>query len=56
MERWRRYCHDKLTLGVDQPALTVEEFTLALENAAQSAENDPRKMQILQALFRFVSV
>jgi exodeoxyribonuclease-1 len=55
MEKWRRYCHDKLTLGLDQPALTFEDFTLALESAAESQQNDPKKMQILQALYRFVS-
>jgi exodeoxyribonuclease I len=55
MEKWRRYCHDKLTFGVDQPALTYEEFTLALESSAESQQNDPKKIQILQALYRFVT-
>lgn len=55
MSKWQRYCHDKLTLGVDNPARTVEDFTLALENAAETAQTDERKMKILQALYQFVS-
>mgnify|MGYP006173588055 CR=1 FL=1 len=55
MSKWQRYCHDKLTLGVDNPARTVEDFTLALENAAESVQTDERKMKVLQALFQFVS-
>jgi exodeoxyribonuclease-1 len=54
MQKWQRYCHDKLTLGVDNPARTVEEFMLALENAAELVQTDERKMKILQALYQFV--
>ena len=56
LQKWQRYCHDKLTLGVDNPALTLEEFTLALENAVQDiAQSDPGKMKVLQSLFNYVS-
>jgi exodeoxyribonuclease-1 len=40
---------------VDNPALTLEEFTIALENAAEQHQSDEKKVQILQALYRFVA-
>jgi exodeoxyribonuclease-1 len=55
LQKWRRYCHDKLTLGVDNPSLTLDEFTVALENAAEQVHDNKQKMAILQALFRLVS-
>jgi exodeoxyribonuclease-1 len=55
LEKWRRYCHDKLTMGVDNPSLTLDEFTVALENAAEQIHDNKQKMAILQALFRLVS-
>jgi exodeoxyribonuclease I len=55
MEKWRRYCYDKLTMGTDNPARTLEEFTLEMENAAEKiAQTEPKKLKVLQALFQFV--
>lgn len=55
LQKWQRYCHDKLTMGVDNPSLTLEEFTIALENAAEQHQSDQKKLQILQALYKFVA-
>lgn len=55
VQKWQRYCHDKLTMGLDNPALRLEEFTIELENAAEQHQGDEKKLQILHALYRFVS-
>lgn len=55
MRKWQRYCHDKLTLGLDNPARTVEEFLLALEQATEETQGDPQKLKILQALYQSVA-
>ena len=54
-QKWRRYCHDKLTMGEDSPALRIDEFMLALENMLELQQTDPKKVAILQALYKFVA-
>lgn len=54
-QKWRRYCHDKLTMGEDSPALRIDEFMLALENMLELQQADPKKVAILQALYKFVA-
>jgi len=54
-KKWQRYCHDKLTMGEDSPALRADEFMLALENAVELHQTDVKKMSILQALYKFVA-
>lgn len=55
LQKWQRYCHDKLTLGLDNPSLTLEEFTIALENAVEQHQGNEKKLQLLQSLYRFVA-
>lgn len=54
-QKWRRYCHDKLTMGEESPALRADEFMLALENALELHQTDAKKVAILQALYKFVT-
>ena len=53
-QQWQQYRTDKIMHGVDQPNLTMEEFSLALENAAHSHADDEQKMNILKALYLYV--
>lgn len=55
LQKWQRYCHDKLTLGDDYPSLRADEFMLALENAVEVHQADTKKVSILQALYKFVA-
>lgn len=55
LQKWQRYCHDKLTLGLDNPSLTLEEFTIVLENAVEQHQGNEKKLQLLQSLYRFVA-
>ena len=52
-QKWQRYRTDKLMHGVDKPNLTIEEFSLALENLAHEHASDEKKMNILKALYLY---
>lgn len=52
-QKWQRYRTDKLMHGLDKPNLTLEEFSLALENAAHEHASDEKKMNILKALYLY---
>ncbi|MDP5151116.1 exodeoxyribonuclease I [Rheinheimera baltica] len=53
-QKWQRYRTDKLMHGLDKPNLTMEEFSLALENLAHDHANDEQKMNILKSLYLYV--
>ncbi|KKO43960.1 exonuclease I [Arsukibacterium ikkense] len=53
-QKWQRYRTDKLMHGLDNPNLTMEEFSLALENLAHEHASDEQKMKILKALYLYV--
>ena len=42
-------------MGEDSPALRIDEFMLALENMLELQQSDPKKVAILQALYKFVA-
>ncbi|MDX1676662.1 exodeoxyribonuclease I [Arsukibacterium sp.] len=52
--KWQRYRTDKLMHGLDNPNLTMEEFSLALENLAHEYASDEQKMKILKSLYLYV--
>tara|TARA_B100001059_G_scaffold236652_1_gene288712 strand:+ start:99091 stop:100554 length:1464 start_codon:yes stop_codon:yes gene_type:complete len=53
-QKWQRYRTDKLMHGVDNPNLTMEAFSLVLENLAHEHASDEQKMKILKALYLHV--
>ena len=53
-QKWQRYRTDKLMHGVDNPNLTMEDFSLALENLAHQHASDEQKMKILKSLYLYV--
>jgi exodeoxyribonuclease I len=53
-QKWQRYRTDKLMHGIDNPNLTMEEFSLALENLAHEHASDEHKMNILKSLYLYV--
>jgi exodeoxyribonuclease I len=53
-QQWQQYRTDKIMHGVDQPNLTMEEFSLVLENLAHEHSADDAKMKILKALYHYV--
>ena len=53
-QKWQRYRTDKLMHGLDNPNLTMEAFSLALENLAHEHASDEQKMKILKALYLYV--
>jgi exodeoxyribonuclease I len=52
-QKWQRYRTDKLMHGLDKPNLTMEEFSLVLENLAHEHASDEKKMQVLKALYLY---
>ncbi|PKM19952.1 MAG: exodeoxyribonuclease I [Gammaproteobacteria bacterium HGW-Gammaproteobacteria-15] len=53
-QKWQRYRTDKLMHGVDNPNLTMEDFSLVLENLAHEHASDEQKMKILKSLYLYV--
>lgn len=54
LQKWQRYRTDKLMHGLDNPNLTMEDFSLALENLAHQHASDAHKMKILKSLYLYV--
>ncbi|KKO50666.1 exonuclease I [Arsukibacterium sp. MJ3] len=52
-QKWQRYRTDKLMHGVDNPNLTMEDFSLLLENLTHEHASDEQKMNILKALYLY---
>ena len=52
--QWQRYCHDTLTFGHGNPARTIDDFVLALDNAANMCDSDPIKVRLLKSLYQLV--
>lgn len=52
-QKWQRYRTDKLMHGLDKPNLTLEEFSLVLENLAHEHASNEKKMAILKALYLY---
>ena len=53
-QKWQRYRTDKLMHGLDNPNLTMEDFSLALENLAHEHASDEQKLKILKSLYLYV--
>lgn len=53
LQKWQRYRTDKLMHGADNPNLTFEQFSLALENLVHEHSTDEKKLTILKALYHY---
>lgn len=53
-QKWQRYRTDKLMHGTDNPNLTVDDFSLILENLTHEYSTDESKLQLLKALYQYV--
>ncbi len=53
MQKWQRYCADKLMQGAGDPNLTFEQFALSLENLLHQHSADEGKTNILKALYQY---
>lgn len=54
MQKWQRYRTDKLVHGLDNPNLTMEQFSVALENLVHEHSSDEPRLAILKALYHYV--
>lgn len=54
LQKWQRYRTDKLMHGEDNPNLTMEQFSLLLENLVHEHSSDEKKLAILKALYHYV--
>lgn len=52
-QKWQRYRTDKLMHGLDNPNLTLEDFSLLLENLLHEHHADEQKVRILKALYQY---
>lgn len=52
-QKWQRYRTDKLLHGTDDPNLTMEQFSLILENLVHEHSSDDRNLTILKTLYRY---
>lgn len=50
-QRWKQYCNDRLQLGTDAPARTIDDFVLKVENLLDTATEQQQKL--LQRLCSF---
>lgn len=53
MQRWQQHCKDRLLHGSEH-FLSVDDYVLALENLAETHQNDPQKMRILKSLADYI--
>ncbi len=53
LDKWRKYCQNKLMNGEDSPSITAQDFMLTLENLVHENEGNERNMQILKALYHY---
>lgn len=53
LEKWRKYCQDKLLNGTDNPSINAEDFMLTLENLVHQHEGNERNLKILKALYHY---
>lgn len=54
LEQWRYHCQNRLEFG-SPGYLSLPEFILALEHAAESVADNPAKMSVLKDLYEWVS-
>ncbi len=55
LRQWQRYCKDKLQFGVDQPARTLDDFVLELEQCAETQQDKPEAIALLKQLFSYIN-
>jgi exodeoxyribonuclease I len=52
-QQWQQYCRDKIQHG-GAGYLSAEEFLLKIENLAHEHEQNPTKISVLKALYRYL--
>lgn len=53
LQKWRRYCTDRLHYGADKPARTSEEFVLAIENLIEAGQCNDQQLDLLKRLYQY---
>ncbi|QUI70827.1 exodeoxyribonuclease I [Pseudoalteromonas sp. M8] len=53
LDKWRKYCQNKLMHNEDNPSISAEDFMLELENLVAENEGNEHNMQILKALYHY---
>ncbi|CCQ12215.1 Exodeoxyribonuclease I [Pseudoalteromonas luteoviolacea B = ATCC 29581] len=53
LEKWRKYCQDKLLNDLDNPSINASDFMLTLENLVHEHEGNENKLSILKALYHY---
>lgn len=55
LQQWQRYCKDKLQFGLEQPARTLDDFVLELEQCAEAQEDNSQAVALLKQLFSYIN-
>lgn len=53
LQKWRRYCTDRLHYGNDKPARTADEFMMAIENLIESGQCNEHQQELLKRLYHY---
>ncbi len=53
--QWQRFCKDRLQFGAEQPARTLDDFMLELEQCAEQKQDDPTAVALLKQLFSYIN-
>lgn len=52
-QKWQHYRKEKLMHGLDAPNLTMQEFSIELENMAHEVGEDVAKLNVLKSLYEY---
>jgi len=55
LAKWQRFCKDRLQFGAEQPARTLDDFMLELEQCAEQKQDDPTAVVLLKQLFSYIN-
>ena len=55
LAQWQRFCKDRLQFGAEQPARTLDDFMLELEQCAEQKQDDPTAVALLKQLFSYIN-
>jgi len=55
LTQWQRFCKDRLQFGTEQPARTLDEFILELEQCAETQQDNEKALLLLKQLFGYIN-
>ncbi len=55
LTQWQRFCKDRLQFGTEQPARTLDEFILELEQCAETQQDNEKALLLLKQLFSYIN-